>query len=445
MPLLGGRRHRQTRGMGVTAHLNNPRLGVEPGGETACEVQVRNAGSVVDQFTVDVVGFARDWAVIEPPTINLFPGAEATARVVFRPPRSPEVQAGPVPFGVRVLSREDPRGSVVEEGVVEVAPFADLKVELLPSRSRGRRSVRPQLAVDNNGNRPVAAEVIAVDPENELQIRVDPPTLQAEPGTTTLVKTRIKPNKRFLKGPPQTHPFQVLVVPDGGEAVTADGVMTQEQLLPKWLLPVAAALAALAVVGLVLWLTLVRPAIKSLAREQAAQQVKAVSDQAKKADDTANAAKQTADEAKQTAQQGGGGTPTSGTPKPTASGGAGGGNAALNTGTPTTFRVAVVANKVTDGSFTSTTFTAPSHLRMNIFDLLLQNPRGDTGILQIKQGDKVLLEEGLANFRDSDQHFQVPMFFDKDQALVVSVNCTQPGPGATTCTPAVLFSGRLVK
>jgi hypothetical protein len=429
--------------MGVSAHLNNPRLGVEPGGETACEVQVRNAGSVVDQFTVDVVGFARDWAVIEPPTINLFPGAEATARVVFRPPRSSEVQAGPVPFGVRVLSREDPRGSVVEEGVVEVAPFADLKVELVPSRSRGRRSARHQLAIDNNGNRPVSAEVVAVDPENQLQIKVDPPTLQAEPGTTTLVKTRVKPNKRFLKGAPQTHPFQLLVVPDGGDAASADGVMTQEQLLPKWLLPVAAMLAGLALVGLVLWLTLVRPAIRSLAREQAAQQVKAVSDQAKKADDTANAASQKADEASQKADAATAGGAGGGTPKPTASN-ANGGNVALNTGTPTSFRVAVEADPVTDGSFTNTTFTAPNHLRMNIFDLLLQNPRGDTGILQIKQGDKILLEEGLANYRDSDQHFQVPWSFNKDQPLVVSVNCIKPGSG-TKCTPSVLFTGRLVK
>jgi uncharacterized protein (DUF2147 family) len=432
--------------MGVTAHLNNSRLGVEPGGETACEVQVRNAGSVVDQFTVDVVGFAKEWAVIEPPTINLFPGAEATARVVFRPPRSSQVQAGPVPFGVRVLSREDPRGSVVEEGVVEVAPFSDLKVELVPQRSRGRRSARHQLAVDNNGNRPLSAEVVAVDPENELQIRVDPPTLLAEPGTTTLVRTRIRPNKRFLKGPPQTHPFQLLVVPDGGEAATADGVMTQEQLLPKWLLPAVAALFALALAGLVLWLTLVRPAIKSLAREQAAQQVKQVADTASQAKQSAAAAQQTAASASQkaddaVAKNGTGSGTGSSTTKPTDASG----NTALNTGTPTTFRVTVQANKVTDGSFTSASFTAPSHQKLNIFDLLLQNPRGDAGILQIKQGGNVLLEEGLANYRDSDQHFQVPWSFDKDQPVVVSVNCTQPGPGATQCTSGVLFSGRLVK
>jgi hypothetical protein len=429
--------------MGVTAHLNNPRLGVEPGGETACEVQVRNAGSVVDQFTVDVVGFARDWAVIEPPTINLFPGAEATARVVFRPPRNSQVQAGPVPFGVRVLSREDPRGSVVEEGVVEVAPFSDLKVELVPSRSKGRRSGKHQLAVDNNGNRPINAEVVAVDPENQLQIKVDPPVLLAEPGTTTLVRARVKPQKTFLKGAEQRHPFQLLVVPDGGEAATADGVMTQEQLLPKWLLPAAAILGALAVLGVVLWLTLVKPAIKTLAREQAAQQVKTIGDTAAQAKQSAAAAAQTAQDAAKTADDadkraGGSGTPVRPTPSvpnpndPT-------------TGTPTSFRIETGANPVTDGSFNTFSFTAPDNQKLNVTDLVFENPAGDSGLLQLRIDDKPIREVGLANFRDLDNHFIVPIHLEPGQKLVVAVSCGKPGNGAAKCTPAVSFSGRLQK
>ena len=42
------------------------------------------------------------------------------------PPRNSSVPAGFVPFGVRVLSREEPHGSVVEEGSVQVEPFTDL-------------------------------------------------------------------------------------------------------------------------------------------------------------------------------------------------------------------------------------------------------------------------------------------------------------------------------
>jgi hypothetical protein len=430
--------------MGVTAHLNNPRLGVEPGGETACEVQVRNAGSVVDQFTVDVVGFARDWAVIEPPTINLFPGAEAIARVVFRPPRNSQVQAGPVPFGVRVLSREDPRGSVVEEGVVEVAPFSDLTVELVPSRSRGRRGGKHQLAVDNKGNRPVNAEVVAVDPENELQIRVDPPVLIAEPGTTTMVRTRVKPQKTYLKGPEKRHPFQLLVVPDGGEAATADGVMTQEQLLPKWLLPAAAIVAALAVLGAVLWLTLVQPAIKSLARDQAQQQVKAISAQANEAKQTASAAQQQASQAAQAANDadkraGGPGTPKPATPAVPVN------PNDPNVGDPTQFRIQTEASPVTDGSFQTFSFTAPDNKKLNVTDLVFENPAGDAGLIQLRIDDKVIRELGLANYRDLDGHFIVPLHLEAGQKLVVAVSCSKPGGGAAKCTPGVSFSGRLVK
>ena len=420
--------------MGVTAFLNNARLAVEPGGEAACGVQVRNAGSVVDQFTVDVVGPAREWAVIEPPTINLFPGAEATARVLFRPPRSASVRAGPVPFGVRVLSREDPRGSVVGEGVVEVAPFADLGVELVPKKTRGRRAARAQLAIDNNGNRPVNAEVIGVDPENELQIRVDPPVLLTEPGTTMLVKTTIRPKRRFLRGPPQTHPYQLMVVPDGGEAATADGTMVQEQLLPKWLLPALAALAALLVALLVLWLTLFKPAINSAAREAAQQQVKAVSDTAAQAKQQASQAQEQAAQAKQQASsaesKAGGKSSTPADP--------------AVVGTATSFRLAARANPVTDGSFASFDFTAPRSQALNITDLVLQNPLGDSGLLRILVDNQIVLEEGLANFRDLDYHYIVPLHVNPDKKVTVAVSCGKPGAG-TQCTPSVSFSGRLAK
>ena len=53
--------------------------------------------------------------------------------VRFAPPRSADVVAGQVPFGVRVFSSEDPSGSVVEEGVIDVAPFVDVTAEMVAS------------------------------------------------------------------------------------------------------------------------------------------------------------------------------------------------------------------------------------------------------------------------------------------------------------------------
>src|SRR5688500_2366142 len=138
--------------MGALAHLETRSVPIAPGSQATVAIRIRNTGSVVDQFTVQVLGDATPWALVVPPTLSLFPGAEETAQVTFSPPRSPEVPAGPMPFGLRVVSKEDPAGSVVEEGSLELAPFSDLFAELAPRTSRGSRSATHDLAIDNRGN-----------------------------------------------------------------------------------------------------------------------------------------------------------------------------------------------------------------------------------------------------------------------------------------------------
>ena len=106
--------------MGVTATLVSRAVTVQPGAEATAEIRVRNSGTVVDQFTLEVLGDAAAWTIVEPAVVPLFPGAEAVARVRFKPPKSPDVPARAIPYAVRIKSREDARASMVEEGVVEV-------------------------------------------------------------------------------------------------------------------------------------------------------------------------------------------------------------------------------------------------------------------------------------------------------------------------------------
>src|ERR1700686_2728380 len=129
-------------------------LPVLPGGEAVTEVRIRNSGTVVDQFTLEVLGDASAWAIVEPAVVPLFPGAEAVARVRFKPPKSSSVLAKAIPFAVRVKSREDARASLVEEGVVEVGPFNDTSAELIPRTAKGSSHARAQLALENRGNVP---------------------------------------------------------------------------------------------------------------------------------------------------------------------------------------------------------------------------------------------------------------------------------------------------
>ena len=147
--------------MGASVTLVTPAVAVEPGQTISIDIRVRNTGTVVDEFVLDVLGDAAGWAVVEPGSISLFPGAEGTAKAVFSPPRVASTPAGIVPFGLRARSREDPAGSAVEEGSVEVGAFQSPFAELVPRTSRGSGSGSHDLAVDNRGNARLSAELEA--------------------------------------------------------------------------------------------------------------------------------------------------------------------------------------------------------------------------------------------------------------------------------------------
>ena len=209
---------------------------VAPGAQATAEIRVRNNGTVVDQFSIQVLGDAGTWSVAEPPVISLFPGAEQAVRITFKPPRSSDVPAGPMAFGVRVASQEDPAGSVVEEGVLQVGAFSDTTAELAPRTSRGRTGASHDLAVDNRGNTQLNATITGLDPDRTIAFDIKPPSVVADPGTATFAKVGIKPRKRFWRGQPKTRSFQLQLDSPGQPPVIVGGSMLQESMLPSWFL-----------------------------------------------------------------------------------------------------------------------------------------------------------------------------------------------------------------
>src|SRR4051812_19646876 len=293
--------------MGAATALPVRDVRVEPGATTTATLMVRNTGQVVDQYTVDVVGNCAEWTKVEPKVVNLLPGADVEVTVTFAPARSPQVAAGVVPFGIRVLSREDPPGSTVAEGTIEVAAFHDVQIELVPRQSKGRRRGKHQLAIDNNGNQPAAVQVTAADEEEALDFAFDHDAASIEPGAAAFIRIVARPEKRFFKGADRQHPFVVTVVPSNAEPVATRGTMTQRQLLPAWLIPAIAILAALAIAAVILYETLLKPKIQSEAENAAAKAAssanKSLASQASQAQSQAAAADSNANKAKSDASK----------------------------------------------------------------------------------------------------------------------------------------------
>lgn len=418
--------------MSTSTALGSDVLTVFPGSEVSSELRVRNRGTVVDEFTFEVLGAAATWTVVEPAALPLFPGEEGGVQVRFQPPRTADIVAGRVPFGVKVISREDSEGSVVEEGVVEVGAFSDAFAELTPRTSRGRRAASHDLAFDNRGNAPVNATVAATDPDQQLDFAVDPPALVADPGTATFAKVKVSPRKRFLRGPPVTHPFQVIVQPDGQVPVPVDGSMLQEPLLPQWLPRALAALLALLLALLLLWLTLLKPAVKSAAKDAVEEEVqpqleKTNAEQAKNAAATQELAQKLAAPTQPLAP----GPAASPAPVAAPSG-------AATLGEPFDTRLeATPANQ-------APSFQVPADRVFSLTDIVLQNPQSDQGLVRILRGPTTLLVVRLQNFRDLDYHFVAPVIFRAGERLTLQVSCEDPNPSPpNNCTPAAYFSGHM--
>ena len=430
--------------MGAEATLRPGRLPVAPGGEAHTEISVKNNGLVVDSFALSVLGEAAHWAVCEPDAVSLFPGQDAVARILVRPPLNSDVPYGPVPFGVRVASSEDPPGSIVEEGVLDVVPLPIVTADMSPrtGRARGMRASRHRVAVDNQGNAPVIIELAGYDEADTVNVQVRPTELEVPPGSAAFAQVRVRARRRFWRGPGVTHRFQVIAHPLGGDGpVRSDGTLLQEAVLPSWLPKAVALTAAAAVAAVALWFGVLRPAVRDAATNAGTAA----------AQKTVNLALQQGAPGGSPAKSGAAGSgaaAASSTPSPKASAGAkssskpAAGTAAApgasNGPGSSTGKTASVPFALTLDTG-NPTITAPAKHALALTDLVMQNPAGDQGTLTLSRAGQVLFSEQLADFRDYDLHFITAIMVTAGQNFRFSVSCTNPKGKA--CTPVVLISG----
>ena len=107
-------------------------------------------------------------------------------------------------------------------------------------------------------------------------------------------------------------------------------------------------------------------------------------------------------------------------------------------GNPADFQLGFGA-QVPAGS--SQDFTNPFSSTFAVTDMVLQNPNGDTGFVQIKRDGNVIMQSALENFRDLDLHFVAPYMFNPGQNLVMTIACTTPGPTLPGCAVSGSFGG----
>jgi hypothetical protein len=462
--------------MGAEAILRPDHLPVAPGGEAVAELTVKNTGFVVDSFTLSVLGDAAPWAFCDPESISLFPGQEGTVRIGVRLTVESGLPQGPLPFAVRVASSEDPPGSVVEEGLLDVSPMSLVTADMSPrtGRARGMGASRHRVAVDNHGNVPVVVGLVGGDDNDTVHVQVLPPQLQVPPGAAAFAQVRVRARRRFWKGSNVTHKFRVTAHPPGDVPVTSEGTLVQQAVLPSWFLRTVAFGLAGIVAAAALWFGVLRPTVRDAATSAgtaAAQKVvktallqqsagntaatgsagaaggsspkpsssKSASKASGKPTATptpkAGATPKTSTSPGAPATPGAGAAAGASTPKPAPASGSGTTSGSAGTAkaapAPTPFATTLDTN--------GATLTPSAKHTIGITDLVMMNPAGGQGMLTLSRNGQTLFSLQLADFREYDLHFITAIMIAAGHNFKLNFSCKVPGGNA--CTAMVMISG----
>ncbi|SDP93570.1 hydrolytic protein [Lentzea jiangxiensis] len=425
--------------MTTTTEFGLPTVVVTPGSEASTKLTVRNDSDIVEAYEFEVVGECAPWTSVEPARLSLYPGTSEQVTVLLRPPRSPDVRAGEIPLGVRVLPAERPESVTVSETTVVVEPFLQQHAELVPERRRAWRSARFHVQLHNDGNTPIAVALVAAEADDQLRVTVPAEPTAVDPGTRVELPVRARVGKVLWFGSPLPWPVRLTttsssgaaVPPASGEAAQTEeleGELLQLPVFPKWLLALLALLLAL----LLAWLLLVRPAVQSAAREatdgRAEELVEVGKQQAAAAQD------QPAQE-----RQPGGDQPPSGQQQgQPGQRDAGGGEQSSST----------IEVRTNTGGQGAGSYVVPAGKVFRITDLVLANHQGDEGVLTIAFGERTVTTIALETFRNQDYHWVTPIDVPENSTVSATVTCARPGTPASgrqapNCLQLLNVSGAL--
>lgn len=396
---------------------------------------VRNGDDIVEAYQLEVVGAPAGWATIEPAQLTLYPGTTAQAVVVFTPPRSSQVPAGEMPFGVRVVPAEHPEATIVEEGLLTIEPFVQVEAAVRPDSRTGLRRGVYRVDLTNYGNVTEEVSIAAADPTDRLNLTVREPIGYLPPGSTAEHRVVARSRRWLWWGQPRQLPFVVEVADPQGAGQVMPATFVQRPVISPALLKILAALLALLLLLLLLWFKLLRPAVRTAARQAANEAVASPAQP--------NTAVQTPPVEPSTAAGGAGRSAGAGGNNGAGGGGTGGqgGPDAANPQFSTSIQV-----KPRPGATDTKSFKVDQGKEFAITDVVVDNPQGDEGMLRVTANAVTVVNLGLENHRNWDYHTVTPIRIPGNAQLSVTVACRKAGsppdaPAPTTCADEVHVNG----
>ena len=225
----------------ISVRLTPSEVRIAPGGDPVDLVaEVRNAGTTVDQYKIEIENLDPSWYTIIISAVALFPGNNAQIPIRLHPPRASNTLAGMYSFVVRARSQANPTLTGSARGTLEVTPYTVFKAELKPRRVTGRKG-NYRLTLANEGNDEVQVELAGKDPDGTLNYDYKDSTPTVDPGDDATIPVTVKPSTFHFVGKNQHYMFEITAVPvDGNKeaAQTVTGELIHRAIFPNWFVPI---------------------------------------------------------------------------------------------------------------------------------------------------------------------------------------------------------------
>ena len=396
--------------MAAQAWFSSGDVEIAPGTTAVLQLTVVNLADTTDSFVITPVGMPAAWTTVRPATLTLFGGTQQVVDIEVSPPVLATTIAGPTALSVRVVPHHDPDNLNTAETTLIIGESFDRRLNVLQPALRGRRTATFDMMLENRGNTLATCRMHLVDPSGRIEGQFDPPAAGVEPGSSTLVRMKVRAKAPQWQRNPRTIAFRIDADQPGTQTATAPATFVQTPVVPENVVGRAVGVGAILVGLAIAWVGIVKPAVHDAARE-------AVRDIAPSATSI------------------GSGTAVPGNSTDT--------SVSASKGDLTTISL---PSSVPQGQTASNQFTVPAGKKLRVTDIIVQNPNTDQGTLIVSVNGNGLLNYNLSQmFADVDQAFVTPVELQSGQQLTISVTCDGVGNlAANACQPNVFVSGVLV-
>jgi len=399
--------------MAAQAWFSRGDIDVAPGSISVLQLTVVNLGDTTDTLVLTPAGMAAAWTTIEPATLTLFGGTQQVVDIQVYPPLLPSTTAGPTSLSVRIVPQSDPDEVRSAETTLNIASSFDRRLNVLQPALRARRSATYEMMLENRGNTLASCRLHLIDPSGRIEADFDPPAAGVEPGASTLIRMKVHTKGLQWERRARTVPFRIDADQPGSPTATASATFVQSPMVPERLVGRIVALAALAGVALIGWFGVVKPAIRDAADEAVLAATPATTTTVQSPTDSATGI--SVESSVPVEEQG------------------------VIVNLPLPLAVAV-------GQTDANRYTVPAGQRLQITDIIVQNPNYDQGTLLVLHNANTLYTFGLANIvGDAGVALVTPIELFAGDQLVVQVTCAGIGDSTqATCVQNVFVSGVLL-